>query len=95
MRRGIGTYYAYRKELNEFRSGIDLASQYDPMTDPIFLHWKANYYDTIARLSGKVIGVMRDYCRQNGINLIFAIGAENGGDKLVHGSGGISQPRAE
>jgi predicted DNA-binding transcriptional regulator AlpA len=24
-----------------------------------------------------------------------AIEAENGGDKLVHGSGGISQPRAE
>jgi hypothetical protein len=75
VRRGIGVYYAYRKELNEFRSGIDLASQYDPMTDPIFLHWKADYYNAITDLAGKVIAVMRDYCRQNGIRLIFALGA--------------------
>jgi len=75
VRRAIGAYYAYRKELNEFRSGIDLGQAYDPMTDPIFLHWKADYYDAISRLAGKVIGVMRDYCRQNGIKLIFALGA--------------------
>ena len=25
----------------------------------------------------------------------FIVRGENGGDKLVHGSGGISQPRAE
>ena len=27
--------------------------------------------------------------------MMVGSGAENGGDKLVHGSGGISQPRAE
>ena len=26
---------------------------------------------------------------------LLAVDSENGGDKLVHGSGGISQPRAE
>ncbi len=28
-------------------------------------------------------------------DIVSEYGIENGGDKLVHGSGGISQPRAE
>ena len=33
--------------------------------------------------------------KQMGLLSVFHKGGENGGDKLVHGSGGISQPRAE
>ena len=33
--------------------------------------------------------------RFQGNSLMDLVGHENGGDKLVHGSGGISQPRAE
>ncbi|WP_020592898.1 hypothetical protein [Kiloniella laminariae] len=74
VRNLIGRYYAYRKELNEFRSGIELASDYDPLTDPVFFQWKGNHYDYINTLAEKVIAVIRDHCRKNNIKLLFSLG---------------------
>lgn len=75
FRRTIGAYYAYRKELNEFKSGIDLSSDYDPMADPIFLYWKTGHYDYLYRLLKKIVVEIRDYCQANDIRLVFALGA--------------------
>ena len=75
FRRMIGSYYAFRKEFLEFQAGIDLKHDYDARIDPIFLHWKARQYDSMYILIGKILGVMRDHCRQNGIKLLFGLGA--------------------
>lgn len=75
FRRLIGLFYAYKKELREFRQGIDLKEGYDPLTDPMFLYWKINHYDYLYLLLEKIILVIRDYCRHNGIHLLFALGA--------------------
>jgi hypothetical protein len=74
FRAGIGSFYAYRKELREFRSGILLTEHYDPMLDPIFLLWKQSHYDHMYRLSAKIIENIRDHCIANRIRLIFAVG---------------------
>ena len=74
-RKLIGSYYSYKKELQEFVSGIDLQNDYDPLADPVFLYWKINHYDYLYKLLKKIIVVMRDYCRQQNINLIFSLGA--------------------
>jgi len=75
IRRLIGTYYAYRKEFVEFQAGIDLKYGYDPHDDPMFLHSKARYYDSMYNLIDKILAVIRDYCRQNGMKLLFGLGA--------------------
>lgn len=75
FRRVIGSYFSFRKELQEFRAGIDLKSGYDPLADPIFLHWKTRHYDSMYALIDKILCVMRDHCRQNGIKLLFGLGA--------------------
>jgi hypothetical protein len=75
FRRIQGTYLAYKKELNEFSGGIDINQDYDRMKDPIFLHWKCGHYDYLYLLLEQIIIVMRDYCKQNNIHLIFALGA--------------------
>ena len=75
FRRLIGAYYAYRKELTEFKGGIDLKDGYDPQNDPIFLYWKTGHYDHMYKLLEKILVVMRDFCRQKGIKLLFAVGA--------------------
>ena len=74
-RRLIGAYYAYQKEFQEFRSGIDLKNHYDPLTDPIFLYWKTRHYDRMYLLLDHILRVMRDYCSQHGIKLLFGLGA--------------------
>lgn len=75
FRRMIGSYYAFRKEFREYQSGIDLKQNYNPLADPIFLYWKTRQYDSMYILLDKILVVMRDYCRQNGIKLMFALGA--------------------
>ena len=74
-RKVLGSYYAFKKELQEYRSGIDLQSNYDPLTDPIFLYWKINHYDYLYTLLEKILVVIRDYCRQHNIYLLLALGA--------------------
>jgi len=75
FRRMFGSYLAFKKEFLEFKGGVSLKSGYAPETDPIFLCWKARYYDRMYSLVEKIMCVMRDHCRQNGIKLIFALGA--------------------
>lgn len=75
FRRLIGLFYAYKKELREFRQGIDLKEGYDPLTDPMFLHWRITHYDYLYTLLEKIILVIRDYCQQNDIRLLFSLGA--------------------
>lgn len=75
FRQIIGSYYAFRKEFQEFRSGIDLKHRYDPLTDPIFLYWKTRHYDRMYLLVDHILGVMRDHCSQHGIKLLFGLGA--------------------
>jgi len=74
-RRLIGSFYAYKKELQEYLAGIDLKSSYDAKLDPIFLLWKAPYYHHMYLLVDKIVGAMKDFCLQRRINLMFAVGA--------------------
>jgi hypothetical protein len=71
----MGAFYAYRKELLEYQAGINLKEGYNPRTDPIFLHWKTAYYDFMYRLVDGILAVMRDFCLQRQIHLLFALGA--------------------
>ncbi|MFZ3018219.1 MAG: hypothetical protein WA056_07180 [Gallionella sp.] len=75
FRKIIGSYYSFRKEFLEFRGGINLKSGYDASIDPIFMYWKTRHYDAMYNLVDKIMCVIRDHCRQNGIKLIFALGA--------------------
>lgn len=75
FRRWIGAYYAYRKELREFRGGIDLKRGYDPFADPIFLAWKVPHYKPMYDLAEKIIGHIAAECRARGVRLLFALGA--------------------
>lgn len=75
LRKLIGSYYAFRKEFNEFKAGINIKNGYDESVDPIFLHWKTRQYDYMYELIDHILQVMRDYCRQHNIKLIFALGA--------------------
>lgn len=74
-RRIQGAYYEYRKELREYKAGIQIKEGYNPWTDPIFLYWKISYYDYLYALVDKIVGVMQDFCRQKGIRLLFGLGA--------------------
>jgi len=74
LRRIQGIFLAYKKELNEFRGGINLSQDYDLMKDPMFLYWKCGHYDYLYLLLEQIIIVIRDHCRQNNIHLIFALG---------------------
>jgi hypothetical protein len=74
-RKVIGSFHTYRKELLEHLAGINLKAAYDPRTDPIFLLWKSSYYQYMYEMVDKILGVIRDYCRERHITLVFAIGA--------------------
>jgi lysophospholipase L1-like esterase len=71
----MGSFHNYRKELREFKAGINLKEGYDPWADPIFLYWKIPYYDYLYSLVDRIVGVMQDFCRQKGIRLLFGLGA--------------------
>ncbi|GEM_PF-1692855 len=75
FRKIIGSFYTYRKELREFQGGINLKEGYDPLTDPIFCYWKTPYYNYIYDLLQEIIVVIRDFCLQNDIRLLFSLGA--------------------
>lgn len=75
IRRLIGSAYQFKKDLLEFKFGIDLTNRYNPLRDPIFLYWKANYYDYMYTLTDKILSVIRDFTTQNQIKLFFAVGA--------------------
>lgn len=74
FRKIIGLFYAYRKELREFKAGINLKEGYDPLADPIFLYWKASYYDAMYLLVEQIVTAIRDLCREKEIKLLFALG---------------------
>lgn len=71
----IGNYYSFRKEFAEFKAGINLKGNYDTFVDPIFVGWKTRHYDYMYDLIDKILIVIRDYCHQNGIKLLFGLGA--------------------
>jgi hypothetical protein len=56
-------------------AGIDLKSGYDSKTDPIFLTWKMTYYGHMYDLVDRILAAMKDFCTQQRINLVFAVGA--------------------
>jgi hypothetical protein len=74
FRKIIGSYFAFKKEFNEYKSGIDLNNNYDPLTDPIFLLWKARHYDYMYCLLDKILIVIKDHCQKNNIKLLFGLG---------------------
>ena len=74
FRRILGSFHSYRKELQEFKGGIDLKSDYNPANDPVYLYWKLQYYEYMYLLADKILNVLRDFCRQNNIKLLFALG---------------------
>lgn len=75
LRKLVGSYYAYRKELREFRGGIDLKRAYDPFADPIFLAWKSRHYKPMYDLAEKILGVIAADCRSRNVHLLVALGA--------------------
>jgi hypothetical protein len=72
-RRIDGAYRLYKKELAEFKGGIDIKTQYDPFADPIFLLWKTAFYEQMYLLIEKILCVIKDHCTQNRYRLIFLI----------------------
>ena len=76
-RKVIGTFHSYKKELQEFRGGIDLKNDYDPRTDPIFLYWKGHYYDYMYSLAGRLMNVIQGHCAQQNYKLLFFLGASH------------------
>lgn len=75
IRKIIGGFYSYQKELREFQTGLSIKDGYDSKTDPIFLLWKCEQYNYMYELAEKIIIVIRDYCREKNIRLIFTLGA--------------------
>ncbi len=68
-----GQYRLYKKELAEFKGGVDIKNQYDPLADPIFLRWKTGYYEHMYLLVEKILQVIRDHSAQNKYKLVFLI----------------------
>lgn len=68
-----GAYRLYKKELTEFEGGIDIKTQYDPLSDPIFLRWKASYYEQMYALIEKILCVIKDHCAQSRCRLLFMV----------------------
>lgn len=84
-----GAYRLYKKEFNEFKGGVDIKSQYDPLTDPIFLRWKSSYYEPMYDLNEQILRVIKGHCEQNRCKLLFMtipylqqFGQESGSDLI-------------
>lgn len=73
IRKQIGNYHNFKKELNEFLSGIDLKNKYDLKIDPVFLTWKTSYYQHMYELIHALIGLLSSFCKAKGIKLLFGI----------------------
>ena len=74
LRKVVGDYYNFKKEMQEFRSGIDLKENYNLKEDPIFLSWKNSSYREMYRIVDSLIETINSYCNQKNIKLIFCLG---------------------
>ena len=72
-----GAILSYKKELKEFRAGIDITDDYDMMNDPVFQLWKLHHYDYMYRLLKKIILALKSYCDENNIKLLFVLGVNH------------------
>ena len=68
---------SYKKELKEFRSGINIIDDYNLMKDPIFYLWKTSHYDYMYRLLDSILLVLKSYCDENHIKLLFVLGTNH------------------
>jgi len=73
IRNQIAKYHQFKKELNEFLSGIDIKDNYDAKIDPIFLSWKTAYYQNMYDLLHALIGLLNSFCKNKGIKLLFGL----------------------
>lgn len=72
----IGNFFAFRKEFTEFKAGINLKNTAGgTFVDPIFVSWKTRHYDYMYDIIDKILIVIRDYCFQHKIKLLFGLGA--------------------
>ena len=72
----IGNFFAFRKEFTEFKVGINLKNTTGgTFVDPIFVSWKTRHYDYMYDIIDKIFIVIRDYCFQHKIKLLFGLGA--------------------
>lgn len=72
----IGNFFAFRKEFTEFKAGINLKNTAGgTFVDPIFVSWKTRHYDYMYDIIDKILVVIRDYCFQHKIKLLFGLGA--------------------
>ena len=74
LRKIIGDFHDYKKELNEFRKGINIKEGYLLQNDPIFLSWKTEFYVPMYKLIDELLGILKSYCLENKIKLIFCLG---------------------
>jgi|SaaInlStandDraft_5_1057022.scaffolds.fasta_scaffold31365_1 hypothetical protein len=74
MRILSGAFLSYIKELKEFRSGISIKDNYDPMNDPIFQSWKLAHYDYMYKLFREILLTTKSYCDEKNIKLLFVLG---------------------
>ena len=74
FRKIIGNYHAFNKEFIEYKAGINLKAKPGTFVDPIFACWKSRHYDYMYDLIGRILVVIRDFCIQNEIKLLFALG---------------------
>lgn len=74
-RQVVGAYRSFKKELSEFRGGIDIKSTYDPLTDPVFLLWKQKYYEYGYELFARIAKRMNEYCLRNNIKFLLFLTA--------------------
>lgn len=72
----IGNFFAFRKEFTEFKAGINLKNTSGgTFVDPIFVSWKTRHYDYMYEIIDRILVVIRDYCYQHKIKLLFGLGA--------------------
>lgn len=72
----IGNFFAFRKEFTEFKAGINLKNTSGgSFVDPIFVSWKTRHYDYMYEIIDRILIVIRDYCHQHKIKLLFGLGA--------------------
>jgi len=88
-RKIVGEYRLYKKEFTEIKSGIDIKDSYDPAYDPVFLMWKASYYDYTYELFGRIALKIKEYCESKDLKLLFFLTAHlqqffpNSGSEIV------------
>ena len=74
LRKIIGGFHDYKKELNEFKKGIKIKEGYSLKYDPIFLSWKTDFYVPMYKLIDGLLKILKAYCAENQIKLIFCLG---------------------